>query len=239
VTSNPSPAYVGRVSAVFNAPGAQRGDLARVVRAVLMDPEARTPSTALGAGKLREPVQRLVQTLRAFNFRSTMDGRWLATTNDPWFMPADPPGAIGQLPMHAPSVFSYYRATFQPPNSELSRNGLIGPEFQIQNEVSAADWVNAMDTLIYAGMGQTWYTNPFEFEIRSDFAVEAALAHTPDVVLDRINLLLFDGRLSNALRADLREAMLLYPTSQTGWRKSRAQIAVLLALASPEYLVQK
>ena len=42
VTSNPSPAYVGRVSAVFADNGAgQRGDLAAVVRAILLDPEAR------------------------------------------------------------------------------------------------------------------------------------------------------------------------------------------------------
>ncbi|MCA3039458.1 MAG: DUF1800 family protein, partial [Rhodocyclaceae bacterium] len=42
VSGDPSPAYVGRVSAVFNNNGAGvRGDLKAVVRAILLDPEAR------------------------------------------------------------------------------------------------------------------------------------------------------------------------------------------------------
>jgi len=56
VTSNPSPAYVGRVAAVFNNNGTgQRGDLKAVVKAVLLDSEARRPANAsdTARGKLR------------------------------------------------------------------------------------------------------------------------------------------------------------------------------------------
>jgi uncharacterized protein (DUF1800 family) len=42
VTSNPSPAYVARVTAVFNDNGkGVRGDMSAVVRAILLDSEAR------------------------------------------------------------------------------------------------------------------------------------------------------------------------------------------------------
>ena len=44
VTGNPSPAYVARISAVFaNNGSGVRGDLQAVVRAILLDPEARGP----------------------------------------------------------------------------------------------------------------------------------------------------------------------------------------------------
>ncbi len=67
VTSNPSPAYVGRVAAVFANNGAgMRGDLKAVWTAILTDTEARSapgPSDTL-SGKLREPVVRFVQWAR-------------------------------------------------------------------------------------------------------------------------------------------------------------------------------
>jgi uncharacterized protein (DUF1800 family) len=242
VTSNPSPGYVGRVAAVFNSTSTStRGDLAKVIKAVLLDSEARNPPAlnALSYGKLREPVLRLTQAARSLNFRSVTDGRWLVTTTQVYFAPFDPPGTIGQLPMHAPSVFSYFRATYVPPNSELSRNSLIGPEFQIQSEVSAADWVNSIDVLVNTGMAQTWYVNPFEYEIKSNFTAEAALANTPDALIDRLAMLLVGGPISIALRDDLRAAINVYPTSESGYRLKRVRIAVTLLMASPEYLIQK
>ena len=69
VTSNPTPAYVGRVAAVFNNNGqGVRGDLGAVVKAVLLDPEARNTAAALADpnyGKLREPVVRMANWMRA------------------------------------------------------------------------------------------------------------------------------------------------------------------------------
>ena len=60
-TSNPSPAYVARVAAVFanNGKGV-RGDMAAVVRAILLDAEARQQPDG-GFGKLREPILRVTQ----------------------------------------------------------------------------------------------------------------------------------------------------------------------------------
>ena len=70
VTSNPSPAYVRAVAAAFNNNGSGvRGDMKAVVKAILLDPEARTrPATS--AGKVREPVLRLAALLRAFTLTS-------------------------------------------------------------------------------------------------------------------------------------------------------------------------
>jgi uncharacterized protein (DUF1800 family) len=241
VTSNPSPAYVGRVAAVFANDGAGvRGNLAAVLRAVLLDAEARDPrmSDAIGFGKLREPVLRITGAMRAFNYRSET-GRWMLPAQGAWFMPDEIARVVAQLPMHAPSVFNFYRATYSPPNSVLSANGLIGPEFQIHHEVSAAEYLNGLRTLVYDGAGRNWYSNPFTWDVRSNFSAEAALADNPDALIDRVALLLMDGRISAALRADLRDAINTVPLSATNARLERARIAVLFTLASPEYLVQR
>ena len=94
VTSNPSPAYVSRVSAVFNNDGTgTRGNLGAVVKAILLDPEARgTPATPANFGKLREPVEYEVAMLRQFN--ATSDG----------VAPISPIAGMGQPIFGAPSV---------------------------------------------------------------------------------------------------------------------------------------
>ena len=72
MTSNPSPGYLYRVTAVFNDNGqGVRGDLKAVVRAILMDYDARgSAKTGQGVGHQREPVIRLTNLLRAFNASS-------------------------------------------------------------------------------------------------------------------------------------------------------------------------
>jgi Protein of unknown function (DUF1800)/FG-GAP-like repeat len=85
VKSNPSPAYVSRVAAAFaNNGSGVRGDMKAVIRAVLLDPEARSPvARTYTSGKLREPVVRFVQWMRAFN-ASSQDGQFLlGTLSDP------------------------------------------------------------------------------------------------------------------------------------------------------------
>ena len=87
VTSNPSPAYIGRVAAAFNNNGAGvRGDLRATLRAVLMDPEARDLAKTAEPtwGKQREPVIRFANFLRGLNATSTSgrnrSGTWTAPT---------------------------------------------------------------------------------------------------------------------------------------------------------------
>jgi len=78
VMSDPSPAYVARISAVFRNNGAgERGDLKAVVKAILLDPEARGDrKTDPKYGKLREPVQLITNIARHFNVRGGMERRY-------------------------------------------------------------------------------------------------------------------------------------------------------------------
>lgn len=84
VTANPSPAYIHRVASAFADNGnGVRGDLKAVLRAVLLDPEARNeaPRQQPGFGKLKEPVLRATQVLRAFRGYSHAEASFATATD--------------------------------------------------------------------------------------------------------------------------------------------------------------
>jgi uncharacterized protein (DUF1800 family) len=233
VSSNPSPAYVQRVAAVFNNNGqGTRGDLNAVVRAVLLDPEARQepeklPSAqALKSGKLREPMLRITHWMRAFNVRSN-SGSWA------YYFTSDPITSIGQSPMQSPSVFNFYRPGYVPPRSEIGAAGGVAPEMQIVGETTTASYINVAESTVgYFGTG-------FLLDLNTDYAAEMALADKPEQLLDRVALLLTAGRLSADSRALIRQAIDSVPQGDFLWRENRARMAVLMVMASPDFIVQK
>ncbi|MCY7389618.1 MAG: DUF1800 domain-containing protein [Burkholderiales bacterium] len=231
VSSNPSPAYVSRVATVFNNNGSGvRGDMKAVIRAVLLDSEAR--AVAVGNnGKLREPVVRFLQWMRAFNATSR-DGRFLLGTT------SDPASQLGQTPMYSPSVFNFFRPGYIPPNSKVGTAGLVAPEAQITNETSVAGYLNYMRGVITSGIGTT--TNGVR-DIQADYGVELALAANPDGLIDRVALLLTGGNLSATTRASVRAAITsvnIGTTTAATDQRNRVNLAVFLVMASPEYIFQ-
>lgn len=131
VTSNPTPAYVGRVSAAFNSSG---GDLKAVIRAILLDTEARDYSriSVTSHGLVREPYTRYIamaRTLEAAPADAVVSGgRYRG------FGSLD--GSFLQRPMSAPSVFNFYSPENKPAGP-LRDNGLNAPEMQIINSVTS------------------------------------------------------------------------------------------------------
>jgi uncharacterized protein (DUF1800 family) len=232
VTSNPSPAYVGRVAAAFANNGAGvRGDMKAVVSAVLLDPEARNVSLAdTGYGKLREPVIRLANFLRAFKATS-QSGRYSGIGDTD-----DVAQRLGQTPLKAPSVFNFYRPGYAPPNTTIATAGLVAPELQIAHEVSVAGYLNYM---------RGWVTVSNTRDVRQDYSAEIALADDPAALVERVNLLLMSGQMTDALRAQIVAAVTsrsytgTNQTSLDAMRRDRVCIAVFLVLASPDYLTQK
>lgn len=232
VGSNPSPAYIGRVSAAFaNNGNGVRGDMRAVIRAVLLDPEAADNGSAK---KLREPVLRLANWMRAFNAKSS-SGRYHLTITD------DPLLALGQTPLRAPSVFNFFRPAYTPPNSSLSAQGLVAPEMQITGEPSVTGYLNYMQWVIPSGAGAGQ-------DIKADYSAELALAAQPAQLLDRVNLLLVGGGMSTTLRNQIISALnTIKLPAATGnnaaqieaARKNRVYMAIYLTMASPEYLAQR
>jgi uncharacterized protein (DUF1800 family) len=225
VTSNPSPAYVARVATAFANNGAGvRGDMKAIIRAILLDDEARLPARAGDGrhGKVREPVLRVTAWARAFNASSKSGDFRIRTTDQ-----------IGQTPMRAPSVFNFYRPGFVPPGSAIASAGLVAPELQINTESQITSYINFMKDLVEQGYG-----NFGDRDVFSSYSSEITLATNPEALIDRVDLLLSGGRLSPTTRSAMLTAIASVPTTATNAVLNRARIAILLALCSPEFLVQ-
>lgn len=227
VTSNPSAAYVDRVAAAFENNGAGvRGDMKAVIRAVLLDREARALPTTPAGGKLREPMLRFVQWARTFNATTAGTYNFGST--------ADPATRLGQSPLRAPSVFNFFRPGYVPPNTALGSQGLVAPELQITNESTVVGYVNFMQTAIGTGL-----LNQQIVELRADYANELPLADDVSALVDRVVLLMAANQLSAPSVATIKNAVGSISGTTDAARRNRIYSAILLVMASPEYLVQK
>ncbi len=240
VTSNPSPAYVRRVAAVYadNGQGV-RGDLGAVYAAILQDNEARAPSglTATEFGKLREPMVRLAQWARTFNApAAATDWTKLGDLSDAGTR-------LGQSPLRSPTVFNFFRPGYVPPGTALSA-GTVVPEFQLVNESSVAGYLNYMQSAIDTGVGgATGLLAAYTAEIA---LAERPSAASPSDLVNRVSLLLSGGQLSSATVGTITTAVGSMAgtvannatTTATNLRK-RVCAAVLMVMASSEYLIQK
>jgi uncharacterized protein (DUF1800 family) len=223
VTSNPSPAYIGRVAAVFADNGrGVRGDMQAVIRAVLTDPEARDDSQVASTtfGKLREPVTRLVQWARAFKVTSPTNlwpfGNVSSTAN-----------RIGESPGRAPSVFNWFRPGYAPPGTTIESQGRVAPEFQVTNEPSLIAYINYLHTVIVNGAG----------EAQPDYSALVALAPDNQSLLDELNTVLAAGQLSAATVAQMKTALDSIAADTSAGVNNRIRAALTLVMAAPEYLV--
>ncbi len=232
VTSNPSPAYIGRIASAFNDNGSGvRGDLRAVIRAVLLDPEARDLSlaSAPGWGKQREPVIRFANFLRAFKATSP-SGR-----NRIWYLDSADEG-LNQSPLLAPSVFNFFSPNYRHPGA-LSAAGLVAPEFQITTETSMVGGLN-----FFARLARNGYYGSGETRLTMDLAALNALAPDPAALADRLNLMFMNGAMTEATRNTIVGAVAGLPLPKTGSGSAitdRVKAALVMVALSPEFAIQK
>jgi uncharacterized protein (DUF1800 family) len=233
VTSNPSGGYVARVAAAFNNNGAgTRGDMRAVVRAILLDPEARAPITSQSDnyGKLREPVIRFVHFHRAFGARPANGSYahlWDFSTSD----------ALGQNPLRAGSVFNFYHPDFAP-SGRLSQAGLVGPEFEITNSATLSGFMDFSKWAIINGFGQ--YESDTSKWIKPNYDTLISLAPTPAALVDTMNILLMSGSMSDQFRSSLIDVATKLTDSNAATQSAeRVKTLLWLILNSPEYSIQK
>jgi uncharacterized protein (DUF1800 family) len=225
VTSNPSPAFVTRIVTVFENNGSGvRGDLRAVVRAILLDPEARDAVSAQSAsfGKLREPVARLTGWARAFGVNSVSNAWAFGDTSST-------ANRLGQSPGRSPSVFNFFRPGYTPAGSQLSQQNLVAPEFQVTNEPSVVAYINYMITLIQNGAG----------DARADYTDMLTRAGDAQALVDEVNLIVAANQVSAATLANIRAAVESIAMTATNGPIQRVYTAILLIMASPEYLAMK
>ncbi len=190
VTSNPSPQYIQRVAATFDDNGqGVRGDLAAVVRAVLLDAEARNDDPPSDFGRLRTPVQHTIAMVRALGLTPSS-----ASNFD--YLLAD----MGESVVNAPSVFGHYSPTFRIPKTPL-----YGPEFQIYSPTEAVNRANFLHSFWSASGGNLpTALQPFNAIASDATALTNAVDHT-----------LLYGRMPAATRAAILQALpLMYDNPQ-------------------------
>ena len=219
VTSNPSPAYVARVTAAFTSGKFQsygsgkRGDMQAVAAAILLDAEARrgdSQTTAVATdGKLREPVVMMVGLARAFH--ANTDGTGFTSQS----------GNMSQSLFNSGSVFNFF-----PPQSLIPGTTLNGPEFAIFNTATSLNRVNFINTLVYGKISSATTV---------DFT-PVINAGTPDQMVSWLNNLFLHGTMSSQMQSSIITALGSVSSTDT---TNLAKTAIYLVTSSSQYQVQR
>ena len=182
VTSNPSPAYVARVAAAFTNNGSGvRGDLRAVVRAVLLDGEARSTVTQANSGRLKDPITHSVGLVRA------LSGSVSPNNQIGWYY-----DLMAQMPLAPASVFGHFSPLFRVPQSNL-----FGPEFQIYTPTEAVERGNLF-----------WYIlDGPNTDMPVDITPFVALGGNVPALIDAVDKALLYGRMPAAMRQSLSVAV--------------------------------
>jgi uncharacterized protein (DUF1800 family) len=256
VTSNPSPAYIGRVSAVFNNDGSgTRGNLKAVVKAILLDPEARygpwqSPDTF---GKLREPLLALTHFWRAMDARHVC-GQDIPASGDSAAISTEDTqygSGVAQASLDAFTVFNFFKPSFLPPG-EMSTRGLLGPEFQLQTDSIVANTANTVGFHAYYLDTNDPCDPDDEFgDVKVNHSRDLALAGSgnggpsdpSDRLVDAYSTRFMSGQMSPFMRQSLIGYLdtidSSYANDGEDWRLERIYRALYLIFNSPEYMVQK
>ncbi len=227
VMSDPSPAYVGRVAAVFNDNGTgTRGDLKAVVKAILLDPEARgNIKTDPNYGKLREPVQFVTNFLKHFNVRSAN----LTQQSDGVVNGLTAP--LAQDVFRAPTVFNYYSPDYVIPGTSL-----LGPEFGIMTTGTAITRTNVINLMTFSRINVS-ANAPLGTSI--DLSEMIALSQadsTGNRLVDTLNQRMMHGAMPAEMRNTIMTAVQAVASSNP---TLRAQTAIYLIATSSQFQIQR
>ncbi|MEO5857713.1 MAG: DUF1800 domain-containing protein [Pyrinomonadaceae bacterium] len=227
VTSDPSPAYVSRVAGVFNNNGlGVRGDLKAVIKAILLDAEARGDAkTDPNFGKLREPVQLLTNLFRHIGVKGagatgTSDGVVNGQTS-----------ALGQSTFSAPTVFNFY-----PPDNVIPGTALLGPEFALMTTGTSVGRANFANTMVFSQIGISENAPQGTSLDFTELQNLAAADTTSNRLLDVLNQRMMHSTMSPNMRSSILTAVNSIASNNP---LQRAKQAVYLVATSSQFQVQR
>jgi uncharacterized protein (DUF1800 family) len=239
VTSNPSPAYVGRCADAFaNNGNGVRGDMKAMITAILLDPEARGDlKTDPNYGRLREPVQFILGLLRTFN--AVSDGalfNFVSGNMNCGLTFASPYSTcMGQELFNPPTVFSYFPADYVLPGTNLT-----APEFGLLDTVLSYQRANFVNILFLANNGNGFPAlgsgrqSPTGTQI--NYANYQAQAATPENLVDMLNVMMLHSSMSSPMRTSIIDAVSTIPDTDAS---NRTRVAIYLVATSSQYQVQR
>ncbi len=242
VTSNPTPAYVARVAAAFNNNGVGgRGDMRAVIRAILLDPEARgNIKTDPDYGHLREPVLYVTNVLRPFSPSANNN------ITPPTSCNGQSDGVINGITLtldqdvyNPPSVFNYYQMDYSIPNTNLS-----GPEFGIFSTGTALKRPNFVNQMVFPAANartgiqiNTAQNIPCGTMITlTRLQTIAAADLTGGLLVDTLNKEIMHGSINGLVRNEIMTAIQAVSPADT---LKRARTALYLVATSSQFQVQR
>jgi uncharacterized protein (DUF1800 family) len=219
VTGNPTPPYVARVTAAFNDNGqGKRGDMKAVLRAVLLDPEARGAAKSDPAyGMLKEPVLFITSFLRPLGGKSDGDRLY------------EPARAMGQDVYYSPTVFNYYPAEYRIPGTSL-----VAPQFGIHNTNTVLNRANFIYDMTYGGGWSPDGELAGAVGTSVDYAPFIAVAGNPLQLTELFNDRLFGGGMPAGLKGAIVDAVTALPSDDP---ESRVLAAAFLVATSFQFQV--
>jgi uncharacterized protein (DUF1800 family) len=231
VTSNPSPAYVGRVAAVFaddGTPAHTRGNMQAVVQAILLDAEARAgdANPSYDGGHLREPMLYLTDVLRGLGF--TFVGGGVGTGPEYYSVLSNYTNPFGQMPYTSPAVFNFF-----PPNYVIPGTTANAPEFDIENTASTVLRLSLANILVYSQVSD------FSVDLSATGPLGIMASATGSATTDSTNLV---NALSNIfmhgqMPAQMQTDIVAHVATLTNIPQ-RVRVATYLVLTSSFYKVE-
>lgn len=243
--SDPPPDYVERVANAFESgqfvsPSnltfgtGERGDLKATLAAILLDPSVNTEADAAitHSGKVREPVLKYVNLVRAFNLSPVKVDQEIGLRNT-----SSPSRALGQHPLQSPSVFNFYRPGFVAAGTESGKAGMTAPEFQIVNSGSITGYLNFTTKFI---MDQSPTRQTVE-SFTPDYSDEILLADSAQSLVEHLDLVLTGETLPDGMRQEIIDVVDSLPITENRSeidRLNRVHVGIYLIMSSSAYAVQ-
>ncbi|MDH3649483.1 MAG: DUF1800 domain-containing protein [Saprospiraceae bacterium] len=240
VKSNPSPPYVSRVAQAFNGTGqfgTIRGDMKSVIKAILLDEEAREASYQLSDihSKLKEPLFRYTQFSRAVEKANPNNFYW----NIGYSFFEDTRQAI----LASPSVFNFFLPD-DVPNGEINDMGLVAPEFKIHDSRTSVGYMNNVYrwTQSWGEIMGTW-----EGDIMNNTEVTwviddlLGIVHDSEIYINWLDQYLLGGQMTDKTRMVLRNALNSFDPNIEwhDYQENRVRLGMYLALIAPEYSIMR
>lgn len=229
-TSNPSPNYVQDVATVFNP--AAPNNFQAVISTILLHPEARNCniSNTYTFGKLREPIVRYLNFLKAFQISPNENNDFV---NELFCFGQ----STGQAPLNAPSVFNFFLPEYQP-QGPIGQNYLTAPEFQIFNSTNCIGLINDVDL---RAVQQNYLVDVCEEDFDEtdetyvmDYSSVLALVDNSAEFVEHLNIILVNGLLEDGTKTIIIDA--IEQLSEPG---EKLKMALYLILISPDYAILK
>ena len=218
VKSEPSPAYVSRVAAVFINDGNNvRGDMQAVLTAIFTDPEARAGDTAPqpSDGHLREPILWTTDVMRGLGFVNI-------DPNNYWENLSIKTATLGERPFQSPAVFNFF-----PPNYVIPGRSLNAPEFGLENTA------NVITRLTLANYFVANQIGGFNVDLSATSPLgQIALSHGPAALVNALSNLFLYGTMDSSTSAAITSEI-----STVTDPAQQVRLGVYLVVTSPEYLI--